>query len=51
MSTGDAQCTRDEGGPSGFGNEVPIPSHRKLLRSKAMVVLCQDGDDCVCCAA
>ena len=29
---------RDEGGPFGFGNQVLIPSHRKLLRSKAMVV-------------
>jgi hypothetical protein len=31
-------CTRDEGGPFGFGNQVPIPSHRKLLSSKATVV-------------
>ena len=31
-------CTRDEGGPFGFGNQVPISSHRKLLWSKAMVV-------------
>jgi hypothetical protein len=31
-------CTRDEGGPFGFGNQVLIPSHRKLLRSKAVVV-------------
>ncbi|WP_210164767.1 hypothetical protein, partial [Bradyrhizobium elkanii] len=31
-------CTRDEGGPFGFGNQVPISSHRKLLSSKAMVV-------------
>jgi hypothetical protein len=31
-------CSRDEGGPFGFGNQVLIPSHRKLLRSKAMVV-------------
>jgi hypothetical protein len=31
-------CTRDEGRPFGFGNQVLIPSHRKLLRSKAMVV-------------
>src|SRR2546430_14594108 len=29
---------RDEGGPFGFGNQVPISSHRKLLSSKAMVV-------------
>src|SRR5262245_12023710 len=31
-------CTRDEGGPFGFGNQVLIPSHRRLLRSKAVVV-------------
>ena len=31
-------CTRDEGGPFEVGNQVLIPSHRKLLRSKAMVV-------------
>ena len=31
-------CTRDEGGPFGFGNQVLIPSHCKLLRSKAVVV-------------
>ena len=31
-------CTRDEGRPFGFGNQVLIPSHRKLLSSKAMVV-------------
>src|SRR6516164_10811249 len=30
-------CTRDEGGPFGFGNQVLISSHRKLLRSKAVV--------------
>src|SRR6516225_6194860 len=31
-------CSRDEGGPFEFGNQVLISSHRKLLRSKAMVV-------------
>jgi hypothetical protein len=31
-------CTRDEGGPFGFGNQVPISSHRKLLSPKATVV-------------
>ena len=31
-------CTRDEGGPFEVGNQVLIPSHRKLLSSKAMVV-------------
>ena len=27
-------CTRDEGGPFGFGDRELIPSHRKLLLSK-----------------
>ena len=31
-------CTRDEGGPFGFGKQVLISSHCKLLRSKAVVV-------------
>ena len=31
-------CTRDEGRSFGFGNQVLISSHRKLLWSKAMVV-------------
>jgi hypothetical protein len=31
-------CTRDEGGPFEFGNQVLISSHRKLLRSRAGVV-------------
>ena len=31
-------CMRDEGGPFGVGNQVLISSHRKLLRSKAVVV-------------
>src|SRR5215467_11138880 len=31
-------CTRDEGGPFEFGNQVLISSHRKSLSSKAMVV-------------
>ena len=31
-------CTRDEGGPFEFGDQEPISSHRKLLRSKAVVV-------------
>ena len=31
-------CSRDEGGPFGFGDQVPIPSHCKLLRSKVVVV-------------
>src|SRR5262249_30349171 len=31
-------CTRDEGGPFEFGNQVLISSHPKLLSPKAMVV-------------
>src|SRR5262249_28483079 len=31
-------CTRDEGGPFGFGNQGLISSHRKPLRSIAVVV-------------
>jgi hypothetical protein len=31
-------CTRDEGWPFEFGNQVLILSNRKLLSSKAMVV-------------
>ncbi len=31
-------CTRDEGGPFGFGDRELIPSYRKLPWSKAMVV-------------
>ena len=31
-------CTRDEGGPFAFGNQVLIASHRKLLRVNAVVV-------------
>src|SRR5215467_15823137 len=31
-------CTRDEGGPFEVGNQVLISNHRKLLRSKAVVV-------------
>jgi len=30
-------CTRDEGGPLEFGNQVLISNHRKLLWSKATV--------------
>ena len=31
-------CMKDEGGPLGFGNQVLISSHRKLLSAKATVV-------------
>ena len=38
VQTAMGNCTRDEGGPFEFGNQVLISSHRKLLSSKAMVV-------------
>jgi hypothetical protein len=38
VHTAKRNCTRDEGGPFEFGNQVLISSHRKLLSSKAMVV-------------
>src|SRR5262245_29511353 len=38
MSATMRNCTRDEGGPFGFGDQEPIPSHRKLLRPKVVVV-------------
>jgi hypothetical protein len=41
MSTAVHNCTRDEGGPFEFGNQVLISSHRKLLRLK-----CRGGERC-----
>ena len=38
VQTAMRNCTRDEGRSFGFGNQVLISSHRKLLWSKAMVV-------------
>ncbi len=38
-------CTRDEGGPFGFGDQELIPSYRNLLWSKAMVVSVQRSRD------
>ena len=38
VQTAECNCTRDEGGPFGFGDQELISSHRKLLRSKAVVV-------------
>ncbi len=38
VQTAVRNCTRDEGGPFGFGHQELIPSYRKLLWSKAMVV-------------
>jgi hypothetical protein len=37
-STAMRNCTRDGGRPSGFGDQELNPSHRELLRSKAVVV-------------
>jgi hypothetical protein len=34
VQTAMRNCTRDEGGPFEFGNQVLISSHRKLLWSK-----------------
>ena len=38
VQTAMRNCTRDEGRSFGFGNQVLISSHRKLLWSKGMVV-------------
>src|SRR5262249_38008907 len=38
VQTAMRNCTRDEGRPLEFGNQVLISSHRKLLWSKAMLV-------------
>jgi hypothetical protein len=38
VETAMRNCTRDEAGPFGFGDQKPIPSHRKLLRSKYVVL-------------
>ena len=38
VHTAKRNCTRDGGGPFGFGNQVLISSHRKLLSSKATAV-------------
>src|SRR5271169_3538269 len=38
VHTAKRNCTRDGGGPFGFGNQVLISSYRKLLSSKATVV-------------
>src|ERR1700756_2749725 len=42
-------CTRDEGGPFEVGSQVQVSSHRELLSSRAMVVLCQEGARAPCC--
>src|SRR5258707_7900537 len=38
VQTAVRNCTRDEGRRFGFGNQVLIPSHRKLLRLNVVVV-------------
>ena len=38
VHTAARNSTGDEGGPFGFGDQELIPSHCKLLRSKAVVV-------------
>jgi hypothetical protein len=38
VQTAAHNCTGDGGGPSGFGDQEPIPSHRERLWSNAMVV-------------
>jgi hypothetical protein len=47
VQTAMRNCAGDEGGPFGFGDQEPIPSHRKLLLSKATVVSVAEtpGDD------
>jgi hypothetical protein len=49
LSTTVRNCTRDEGGPFEAGSQVQVSSHRKLLSSRAMVVLCQEGARAPCC--
>jgi hypothetical protein len=38
VQTAVRNCTRDEGRSFGFGNQVLISSHRKLLRLNVVVV-------------
>src|SRR5262245_38809154 len=42
-------CTKDEGGPFGVGNQVSISSRRKPLSSKAMVVILGRFSDLIGC--
>ena len=42
-------CTRDEGRPLDAGGQAQASNHCKLLSSKAMVVLCQEGARAPCC--
>ena len=45
VQTAMRNCTRDEGGPFEFGNQVLISNHRKLLWSKATVVNVAEKSD------
>ena len=47
VQTAMRNCTRDEGRSFGFGNQVLISSHRKLLWSKAMVVSLRKSRDMI----
>ena len=42
-------CTRDEGGPLDSDGQAQASNHCKLLSSRAMVVLCQEGARAPCC--
>src|SRR6516165_11146348 len=42
-------CAGDEGRSLGAGCQEQAPNHRKLRRSRAVVVLCQEGARALCC--
>ena len=41
---------KDEGRPLGIGFQERVSNHSKLLRSRAVVVLCQEDAQASCCA-
>jgi hypothetical protein len=43
VQTAKRNCTRDEGGPFEFGNQVLISSHRKLLWSTMILIAYRHG--------
>jgi hypothetical protein len=45
VNTAMRNCTKDEGWPFEFGNQVPISNHRKLLWPKARVVNVAEKSD------
>ena len=45
VHTAVCNCTKDEGGPFGIGNQLLISSHCKLLWSKATVVNVAEKSD------